>query len=344
MNNFDDAEQPSSEDGAHGAAAEVPPPHPNVVPRGSMPRMPPRPRPSSNPWESEETVPCDLTHLAELAELAIPLATAAAEEEYVVSIEPAEEEPTVIVEPVEEPKVIVLGHRRPFRLVALSMMAAAAGLGGGYALWGRTPATSLGAIASEGFRNSADDRSRARSDETAPVGAKPSPEARPAAAELVAPSAPAAIECRGLVVTNPEGVAVRWGDAELGTTPFAERPIPCGEARVVLEHPRYQSVERTVVARPDAPVTIEVRMERPDGHLELRSVPPGARFTIDGVAIGRDATDVAVRTFSRVYVTATLPGYRPWSRRLYVRGREDSVVVELEPMKRTSAASAQNGP
>jgi len=97
-----------------------------------------------------------------------------------------------------------------------------------------------------------------------------------------------------------------------------------------MTHPRYERVERTVDATPDTVATIDVTMQRPLGRVHLRSIPPGAAFTVDGARVERGATEIEVRTFTYLDVAAELPGYQPWGRRVYVRGPRDAIVVDLE--------------
>jgi hypothetical protein len=69
-------------------------------------------------------------------------------------------------------------------------------------------------------------------------------------------------------------------------------------------------------------------MERPIGVLTLVSRPAGATFTVDGAAVsGRKR--VRVRSYSHVEVTASMPGYRPWNQRIYVRGSATAAVAVL---------------
>jgi len=169
-----------------------------------------------------------------------------------------------------------------------------------------------------------------------PAAVPSRPVDRAAVAPIVRAAAPAAHEaspeptCRARVITIPDRITVRWGDSELGTTPLVDVPVRCGKADVAMTHPRYERVERTVDATPDAVATVEVTMQRPLGRVSLRSIPPGAVFTVDGTRVERGATEIEVRTFTHLDVAAALPGYQPWERRVYVRGPRDAIVVDLD--------------
>jgi PEGA domain-containing protein len=218
--------------------------------------------------------------------------------------------------------------RRRVLLCAIAL-AASGGIGLGYSV-GRAPASGSTAAVSTEAKVVA---------EEAP--AAPTPLAIAASAGLAAPpaaEAPAAApeRCRGRVVTIPDGIDVRWGDAALGSTPLLDVEVPCGAAEVVLSHRRYEPVTRAVTATADSAAALEVTMKRPAGTLSLRSTPPGATIEVDGVAIGRGPIDVPVRAYSHVEVKATLAGHRPWSRQVYVKGPHHALVVDLQPLPRRS--------
>jgi hypothetical protein len=40
--------------------------------------------------------------------------------------------------------------------------------------------------------------------------------------------------------------------------------------------------------------------------------------------------------FTQVSVRAELPGYKPWSQKVYVRGRNANVTARLEPLPRAA--------
>jgi hypothetical protein len=73
-------------------------------------------------------------------------------------------------------------------------------------------------------------------------------------------------------------------------------------------------------------------MERPLVSLALRSVPPGAVFTVDGAAVGTAPATASVPGYTTVEVDARLPD-REWHGRVYIRGPGDSLTVDLEQSK-----------
>src|SRR5262249_47500548 len=156
-------------------------------------------------------------------------------------------------------------HDRRRSMIAVAAASALGGLAVGYLLWG----------------GRADVATSIR--EPAPThGQAPRAPAKAAAVAPAAPPAPA--RCHASITDAPDGAAVRWGAVALGTTPLGPVEVPCGAATVVLTHPRYEQLERAVTASPAASASVDGAMKRPIGALALRSVPPGAKFTIDGAA------------------------------------------------------------
>jgi hypothetical protein len=127
---------------------------------------------------------------------------------------------------------------------------------------------------------------------------------------------------------------VVWSGSRLGVTPLDGVAVPCGDAVVALDHPRYERVERKLVASAGAPVVLEQEMERPAGRLDLESTPPGATFTVGGRAVGKAPVAADVSAFTSVRIKAELAGYKPWAQRVYVRGRTYSVHAKLQPLPR----------
>jgi hypothetical protein len=208
----------------------------------------------------------------------------------------------------------VAALRRPVAWPALALAAALLGLGGGYGLAAASggPLPLLIVV---------------------PAPAAPPAPSLAAAVEVRPATAPApAASCTARITVSARDVEVRWNDAPLGMTPLAATPVPCGPAEVTLSHPRYQRVVLATFARPDAAAAVDVVMERPLGVLTVASRPPGATFTVDGAAVA--GGKARVRAYAHVDVTATLPGHRPWTQRVYVRGASAAVVADLAPLAR----------
>jgi hypothetical protein len=263
--------------------------------------------------------------------------------------------PTPFAAPAIDPILAPLHPpARKAPLIITGLAASVIGIGGGYLLWGRggppaasTPqATPAGAAA------------------VAPPTPTPTPTPAPAdvptppaVAAAVAPDPPvsdssdkagggeastststsagAGGACRVTVTTDPPEVKVLWDGHSIGVTPLDAAEVPCGTASLTLEHPRYELVQRRVTAAADAPASLEVKMARPVGRLSLKSSPPGAVFTVNGSSAGKGPTSTEVNAFTTVTVKASLTGYKPWSQRIYLRGRESSVTATLEKASKT---------
>jgi hypothetical protein len=292
--------------------------HPNTVARPSSPAPEAQRDPESDAtsWEHDVTRPGDVNDLAALVSKTIPSVVAPLPEPPIVApAVPAPEAPALVR--VETDRTVMVRAPRPDRrrsMVAVAAASALAGLGAGYLLWGGSAevATSVrGPAAPIPHR----EVSRAH--------------AAQAPAPAPAPAPPAPAHCHASITDAPDGATVRWGDAALGTTPLGTVEVPCGAATVVLTHPRYEPLERAVTASAAETASVDGAMKRPIGTLELRSVPPGAKFTVDGAAVDPGAGDVKVRTFEQVTIVAQLPGYAKWTQRVYVHGPHDSVVAQL---------------
>jgi hypothetical protein len=156
---------------------------------------------------------------------------------------------------------------------------------------------------------------------TETAAAEPSPTPAPA------PTDPTA--CVATILSEPPAAQVRIDGAPAGKTPLADHAVPCGDAVVVIEHPRYERVERRLHLSPGGATKIDARLVRPAGVLELHSAPPGASFTINGADAGRAPTRAKVSAFTFVNVKASLDGYATWVQRVYVLGTRMSLTAPL---------------
>lgn len=130
-------------------------------------------------------------------------------------------------------------------------------------------------------------------------------------------------------MTTPPDTNVKWGALDLGTAPIDHASVPCGAATVTLSHPRYQTITRALDATADAPAALTVTLQRPTVILNLRSVPPGATFTVNGAGSGRAPTTMKVPGFEPLHVTATLAGYQTWHGSAKVMSGSGVVVAKL---------------
>ena len=173
-----------------------------------------------------------------------------------------------------------------------------------------------------------------------PVGAVPtqvSP-SEMAAPSIAPPSPPAAAsvgrDCEANVTTRPAGAAVRWGDIALGLSPIAHAPIPCGSATVAITHERYADTTRTLTAERGQAAMVSERLSRPPARLLVTSSPPNAVIRLNKRRVGEAPRRIGALRFERVRVAASLPGYQPWAKSLYLREAETKLDITLTPVAR----------
>ena len=85
-------------------------------------------------------------------------------------------------------------------------------------------------------------------------------------------------------------------------------------------------------------VTVQERLARPPGRIIVSSTPPGASVRVDGTAVGRAPAGANVLAYTHVKVDVEMPGYKPWSDRVYVRGKKHTMSVKLEAVPRKPGA------
>lgn len=273
-------------------------------------------------------------------------------------------EATMEIEPLPVP-------RRSYASALIAMIGAAIGLGGGFITWGlrsddgsaavapaATPATAKPAPAPPPLVPAAppeEPKPRVAVQVPVPVPVPMPAAVAPAAAatapqprrEQAKPSSPdvgpgtGAPGCRAAIVTEPPDAAVRIDGALVGRTPLADLPVACGEHVVVVEHPRYERVERHLSVADGSDGRVELRLVRPLGVLELHSSPPGAAFTVNGAKAGHSPTTAHVQAFTFVKVKATLEGYGSWNQRVYVLGSRMTLTAPLEPGRRAIKSQAK---
>jgi hypothetical protein len=145
------------------------------------------------------------------------------------------------------------------------------------------------------------------------------PPAEPAPVPAREPAPRDAHICVATVASEPDGAHVSWGGRPLGLTPLREKRVPCGRATVMLRHERYRPVTREVTAAPGAPAEVTERLHRPPATLVVSSSPPRANITVNGEPLGSAPRKMGVWRFEHVRVQASLPGYLPWSKTVYVK-------------------------
>src|SRR5262249_19600274 len=103
------------------------------------------------------------------------------------------------------------------------------------------------------------------------------------------------------------------------------------EATVSLQRERYRPVVRTVTAQSGTRTVVDERLRRPPATLVFSSSPPKARFTYNDEDLGPAPRKLGVMRFETVHVGASLPGYEPWHKTLYVRDAETRINAQRAP-------------
>src|SRR5262249_17027710 len=91
----------------------------------------------------------------------------------------------------------------------------------------------------------------------------------------------------------------------------------------------FPAREVHLVAESDHPTELVLPFGKYAAQLDLRSQPKGAVFAVDGLSVGRAPTEADVPMGHHVTVTATLPGYKPWSQKLHVKEGKESAQAKL---------------
>ena len=182
-----------------------------------------------------------------------------------------------------------------------------------------------------------------------PAPAPPPAEAAPAAEERAPPTpatelprreaavakAPAkalsarADGCSVRVVTEPSDAKVSWRGQALGRSPIADAKIPCGAGALSIAHERYQTLTREVTAETGTPVAISERLHRPPATLIVGSSPAGAAISVNGQALGPAPRRVPTARYEQVSIRATLAGYPPWTKKVYLSEATTKVTAQL---------------
>ena len=168
----------------------------------------------------------------------------------------------------------------------------------------------------------------------AAIAAKPAPAEKPAPREEAPPVANAGPRnCTARIVTQPKDVKVIWGGQLIGNTPLDSARVPCGPATVSLERERWQVVTVEVNAEAGAAASVEERLRRPRGTIEVTSSPPGAQISVNRVGQGAAPKQIDVQRYEKIQIKATLKGYQPWTKTVYLKDPESKIDIQLVARK-----------
>jgi len=135
--------------------------------------------------------------------------------------------------------------------------------------------------------------------------------------------------CSAHVVTEPSDAKVSWRGQALGRSPITDARIPCGAGTLTIAHERYQTLTREVTVAADAPVDVTERLHRPPATLIVGSSPAGAAISVNGQALGAAPRRVPTARYEQVSIRATLAGYPPWTKKVYLSEATTKVTAQL---------------
>jgi hypothetical protein len=169
---------------------------------------------------------------------------------------------------------------------------------------------------------------------------RPSPAAPVDVAPVEAPAsaAPPSGKCAARVTSLPSGAVVTLGGHRLGETPFESDRLPCETIEVALNRPRYAPTTTSVTPGRSKATPAFVKLIRPQAHLLLTSTPPNATFKVNRTTVAGEAS---VSRFEKARVEATLPGYKPWKKTVYVTASSMTVNAAMVPAHGRSGRSGR---
>jgi hypothetical protein len=150
--------------------------------------------------------------------------------------------------------------------------------------------------------------------------------------------------CTARVTTKPAGADVSWGDLALGSSPIERAAVPCGAAIVTFRREHYAEATRTITTERGRNAVITQRLQRPAAKVVVTSSPPNALIKVNKRRLGRAPRDVSAQRFERVRIEASLPGYQPWRKTVYLEDAESKVDVRLVRRPDASARRAPEPP
>ena len=141
----------------------------------------------------------------------------------------------------------------------------------------------------------------------------------------------------------PDGAEVSIGEQVAGRTPL-RLELPCQTHEVHVRRVRYRDEHRTVELAPGELEKLKLHLDRPTHRLRITSTPRGARVTVSGRDEGSAPVTATVRGFENITVKVEMPGYRPWSKKVYARRASTTVTARLTPEPPPAKPAARKAP
>ena len=142
----------------------------------------------------------------------------------------------------------------------------------------------------------------------------------------------------------PSEAAVSVDGVEVGVTP-GPVPVPSGERSILVKLPGYKGWRDILQVTAGQPLELsEIRLERADGLLSVRSSPRGASVTVNGRYEGLTPIEITVAPRTTLGIRVFKVGYAPVERNVRVEsGVERAMSVELEALTGTLVVVAEPG-
>jgi hypothetical protein len=172
-----------------------------------------------------------------------------------------------------------------------------------------------------------------------PAATAPATEPAPVAPP-VGSATQASRDCVARVKTTPAGAQVFWGDLALGQSPLEQAAIPCGAGTLTFRRERYAELTRAIRAERGQNAIVEERLSRPPAKLVVTSTPPHALIKVNRSRFGPAPRRINTLRFEHIRVEASLPGYRPWKKTVYLRDADVKIDAELVPIAKPAARRA----
>ncbi len=215
-------------------------------------------------------------------------------------------------------------------LAATAIVSSIASLAAAYVFWGRAPGDSPSAGTAAPLASSAPAPERTGSPAPIPA-ATAAATASVTAAPTSAPAIPALKrECKANIRSYPQGATILWNGENLGTTPLADMPVPCGPAKVTFDLAGYEHGERSAGAVVGKTAGVFLRLVPTLVPVDVISNPPGAQVLVDGRIVGRTPASISMFAMREATVALALPRYKPWSQKFTPQPPKGTVNAELE--------------
>ena len=84
-----------------------------------------------------------------------------------------------------------------------------------------------------------------------------------------------------------------------------------------------------MTAEAGTPVALSERLHRPPATLIVSSSPPGAAISVNGQPLGAAPRRLPTSRYEHVSIRATLAGYTPWTKKVYLTEATTNVTAQL---------------